>query len=95
MRQLMIFTFVCLLATSAAAEETLRCGSKIVTIGMTTADVLKYCGSPSTKKTEEIDIFNGDQLVGKTQLRRWTYARGWAGKAKILEFDQDKLVKIH
>ncbi|MCW8845654.1 MAG: DUF2845 domain-containing protein [Gammaproteobacteria bacterium] len=77
-----------------AADETLRCGSKLVTIGMSAEEVLKYCGEPTSREVEEHDIRSGNRVVGKTQLNRWFYSRGSAGAPKVLEFDQDKLITI-
>lgn len=94
MRRLILISAVCLLAVNAGAEETLRCGSKIVTVGMTSAEVLKYCGKPTSTEVEEHDVRSGGRVVGKTQLNRWIYERGTTGKPKILEFDQDKLISI-
>ncbi len=77
-----------------AVGDTMRCGSKIVSVGMTAAEVLKYCGEPTSKEVEEHDIRSGNRVIGKTQLNRWTYNRGTVGKPKVLEFDQDKLISI-
>ena len=72
----------------------MRCGSKIVTVGMAAAEVLKYCGEPTSREVEEHDIRSGNRVIGTTQLNRWTYSRGSSGKPKVLEFDQDKLISI-
>jgi hypothetical protein len=84
----------CLFAAEVAAEETVRCGSKIVRVGMTSAEVLKYCGEPSSREVEEHDVRSGGRAVGTTQLHIWTYKRGTVGNPKVLEFDQDKLISI-
>ena len=80
--------------TGMTAGDTIRCGSKIIKIGMTTADVLKYCGQPSRKEVEEHDVHSGNRVTGKTQLNRWIYDRGFTGKPVAFEFDQDKLLYI-
>lgn len=77
-----------------AANDTIRCGNKIVRTGMTTADILKYCGKPSNKEVEEHDVRSGNRVIGTTQLNRWTYNRGFGGKPVVFEFDQDKLLFI-
>ncbi len=77
-----------------AAGDTMRCGSKIVSVGMTAAEVLKYCGEPTSKEVEHHDVRSGNRVIGTTQLNRWTYSRGSSGKPKVLEFDQDKLISI-
>ena len=95
MKRLWLFIpFVSLLAMDIAVADTMRCGSKIISVGMTAAEVLKYCGEPTTREVEEHDVRSGNRVVGTTQLNRWTYDRGSAGKPKVLEFDQDKLLSI-
>ena len=89
-----VFLLVFLSGIEIAVADTMRCGSKIVTVGMTAADVLKYCGQPTSKEVEEHDIRSGNRVIGTTQLNRWTYSRGSVGKPKVLEFDQDKLISI-
>ena len=88
----------CLLALCAGAGltagDTHRCGSKIIKIGMTTADVLKYCGPPTKKEVEEHAVHSGNRVTGTTQLNRWIYDRGSTGKPVAFEFDQDKLLYI-
>ncbi len=93
-RLLIVLLLIFFSGIESAAADTLRCGSKIVTVGMTAAEVLKYCGEPTSKEVEEHDIRSGDRVIGKTQLHRWTYNRGTVGKPKVLEFDQDKLISI-
>lgn len=94
-RLLFILPLICFFATEISADESLRCGSKIVTIGMSIAEVLKFCGEPTSKEVEEHDVLSGGRVVGKTQLIRWTYERGYTGKPKVLEFDQDMLLTIN
>jgi hypothetical protein len=85
---------VFLFAPGVPADDTIRCGSKLVTIGMSAAEVLKYCGEPSSRELLEQDIRSGNRVVGKTQIKRWIYSRGSAGEPRVLEFDQDKLTAI-
>jgi hypothetical protein len=89
-----LILLACLFAAKVAAEDTVRCGSKIVRVGMTSAEVLKYCGKPSSKEVEEHDVLSAGRVVGTTQLHIWTYNRGTVGSPKVLEFDQDKLISI-
>ena len=85
---------VFLAASTSVAAETLRCGSKIVTTGMTMADVEKFCGKPSVSEVEEHDVRAGNRVLGTTQLHIWTYDRASGQKAAVLEFDQDRLLSI-
>ena len=81
-------------AVAYAAQDTLRCGSKIVKTGMTMQEVLKYCGAPTTKEVEEHAVRSGGQVTGTTQLHIWTYNRGSAQAPAVLQFDVDKLMSI-
>ena len=80
--------------TSAIADDTLRCGSKIVHTGMTMAEVKKYCGNPSSTSIEVQDVRSGPRVVGKTEIHTWTYNRSSGQRTALLEFDQDKLMVI-
>lgn len=93
-RTWILIALICLCSLHALADDTVRCGNKIVSIGMTAAEVLKYCGEPTSREVEEQDVRSGGRVVGKTQLNRWTYDRGFVGKSKVLEFDQDRLIAI-
>jgi hypothetical protein len=50
----------------AHAEETLRCGSKIVRVGMTSDEVRKYCGAPTNTEVEDHDVRAGTGLHATT-----------------------------
>ena len=82
-----------LIGTNATAE-TLRCGSKIVDIGMSMDEVRKYCGKPSSIAIEEHDVRSGNRVVGKTELHIWRYRRSSGQNTAVLEFDRDKLMSI-
>jgi hypothetical protein len=89
-----IFTAVLFVTLSAAADDTLRCGSKIVRTGMTMAEVKKYCGNPSSTSIEEQDVRAGPRVVGKTEIHTWRYNRASGQRTAVLEFDQQKLMSI-
>lgn len=80
--------------TGAFAEDTLRCGNKIVRTGMTMAEVQKYCGKPSSTSVEEQDVRAGPRVVGKTEVHTWTYRRASGQRTAVLQFDQDELKSI-
>ena len=77
-----------------SAEDTLRCGSKIVQTGMTMEEVKKYCGNPSSTSIEEQDVHAGPRVVGTTQIHTWRYNRASGQRTALLEFDQEKLMSI-
>lgn len=87
-------TATLLFTASASADDTLRCGSKIVQTGMTMAEVKKYCGNPSATAIEEQDVRAGPRVVGKTQIHTWRYNRASGQRTAVLEFDQQKLMSI-
>jgi len=93
MRTLFMATLL-FFAASALAEDTLRCGSKIVRTGMTMAEVKKYCGNPSSTSIEEQDVRAGPRVVGKTEIHTWRYRRSATQRTALLEFDQEKLMSI-
>jgi len=77
---------------TAAADDGFRCGSKIVVTGMTQAEVLDYCGAPTSQSEDVAPVRSANQVVGTTTSYRWTYASFSA--TRVLVFDQDKLVAI-
>jgi hypothetical protein len=89
----LVLAFGCILATGAAvADDDFRCGSKIITTGMTQSDVLRYCGEPASKDVEDVDVRSGKQVVGRTSVWRWTYQS--SGRTRVLVFDQETLKSI-
>jgi len=92
MRTSIVTCIVLSLCAGSAAADTMRCGSKVISVGMSMTEVLSYCGEPSSKEVEEHDVRSGNRVVGTTQLHRWTYSS--YSKVRILEFDQDKLLSI-
>lgn len=77
---------------SAAADEVFRCGGKLIQAGLTKAEVLQLCGAPTSKSVEVQDVRSGNQVVGKTEVQRWTYESYSA--TRVLVFDQDTLRSI-
>jgi hypothetical protein len=75
------------------AQSVMRCGGRIIDVGMTIAEVQRYCGEPASKKVEEQDVRSGNRVVGKTRLSIWTYRQA-GSLPRVLEFDQDKLIAI-
>jgi hypothetical protein len=88
--------FVLLLCSAVAgvavADDSFRCGGKIITTGMTQSVVLQYCGAPTSKTEERVPVRSGNRVVGETPVYRWTYQSYSA--TRVLVFDQDKLTSI-
>ena len=76
----------------AVADDTFRCGNRLVEPGMTGPEVLAMCGEPTSKTVEVQDVRSGNQVVGKTEVQRWTYAS--YSTTRVLVFDQDTLKAI-
>lgn len=85
---------IALLWATTSSADTLRCGSKIVKIGMTMTEVKKYCGNPSSTSIEEQAVHAGPRVVGTTQIHTWRYNRSTGQKTAVLEFDLEKLKSI-
>ena len=77
---------------SPRAEDSFRCGSRIIEVGMTQADVLESCGEPASRTVESQDVRSGNRVTGTTQLHRWTYESYSA--SRVLLFDQERLISI-
>lgn len=80
------------LAVPALADDSFVCGSRIVELGATQAEVLAQCGAPTSKDVQEEDVRSGNRKVGVTLKSRWTYAS--YSSTRVLVFDGDKLVGI-
>ena len=76
----------------ALAADTTRCGSKVVSLGMTQAEILEHCGTPTAREVEEQPVRAGTIVTGTTTLERWTYESYSA--TRVFVFDQDRLVSI-
>ena len=78
--------------TLTVADDNIRCGSKLVTTGMSQTEVLQYCGPPLSKVEEMVPVRSGNQVVGETTTYRWTYES--YGATRVLVFDRDVLKSI-
>ena len=76
----------------AAADDTFRCGNRLIEPGMTRAEVLKLCGETTSKTVDVQDVRSGTRVVGKTEVQRWTYKAYSA--TRVLVFDQGTLKAI-
>lgn len=57
----------------SVADDTFRCGNRLIEPGMTRAEVLALCGEPTSKSVEVQDVRSGNQVVGKTEVRCYVY----------------------
>jgi len=90
---LLLAVTVCLVtAAPALADDSFRCGSRLIVTGMTQAEVLQLCGPPESTSEESLPVRSGNQVVGETRTYRWTYES--YGATRVLLFDQDVLKSI-
>jgi len=94
--RLLTLLFVLLLAAAGAADarnESLRCGSKLVSPGMSLEEVRRYCGQPADASSEERPVRSGNRVLGSYQADIWQYTRGVNSPA-VLEFHDGVLKSI-
>lgn len=84
--------FVTVPMSMAVADASFRCGTRLVTPGMTQAEVSALCGEPTSKSVETQDVRSGARVVGRTEVQRWTYES--YSTTRVLVFDQDTLKAI-
>jgi hypothetical protein len=94
-----LLSFALAAAPCASADDALRCGSAIVTIGMIATQVAARCGEPSSKSTEETPVTTRSRRgTVKTatggRIERWTYDRGYGQLPALLTFEHGKLKSI-
>ena len=86
-------------ASIADADDVIRCRGRIVGEGMTSSEVVALCGEPQSKEIEQIPIrarrANGSsQVIGVTEVERWTYDRGTGQLPALLTFEQGQLKRL-
>ena len=77
---------------AVAQDDSFRCGSIVVAVGMSQDDVLQNCGDPASKTVEQVAVREGVQYAGTAPIEHWTYVSG--AVTRVLTFDQGKLVSI-
>ena len=101
MPRLLPLTLLALLTAGAAlaADDTFRCGGKIITSGMAMVDVLAKCGEPTLRSVEEVPQqvrrANGTTYTaGTITVETWTYDRGSSSFPAVLRFEGGKVTSI-
>jgi hypothetical protein len=77
----------------ALADDTFRCGNRLIEPGITRAEVLKLCGEPTSKAVEVQDVRSGTRVVGSTEVQRWTYASYSTTRALVFDLDTLKVIE--
>lgn len=84
---------------AAHADDSMRCGSSLITVGMVGAQVTAKCGQPKDKDVTDVPQrvrrSNGSSaVVGTLHVERWTYDRGYGQFPALLTFEDGKLKSI-
>lgn len=97
---LVLLVLLAALAASgpAGASDTLRCGSRLVSVGDTKAEVLIKCGEPAWKDDwTDVAITGLDSAIEQrisTVRERWVYNFGPSAFLEFLSFDNGRLTAI-
>lgn len=94
-----LFSVAFTMASPATADDSLRCGTTLVTIGMVIDQVRAKCGEPQSRATEDVPVrararTGAVNTVGTTRIERWTYDRGYGQLPALLTFEHSKLKSI-
>lgn len=80
---------------AGAADDVMRCGTALVSVGMVAPQVVAKCGEPASKDVEDVPIRGrGGVKVGFTRVERWTYDFGYGQFKRLLTFEDGKLKSI-
>ncbi|WP_332768190.1 DUF2845 domain-containing protein [Pseudomonas koreensis] len=79
-------------ASHAAASDTLRCGSQLISLGDRTSEVLQKCGEPVSR-----DVLGYKRSANRReefQVEEWTYGPS-NGMYQYLRFEGNRLRQIN
>jgi len=78
---------------AVADDGPFYCGSKIIDVGMSQSEVLKYCGPPASRSTDEQEVRGpNNRVLGVNHVHHWKYESYSA--TRMLVFVEDKLQSI-
>ncbi|NGY06037.1 DUF2845 domain-containing protein [Solimonas terrae] len=96
MKPLSILLALCvlllLLPLPSRAADSMRCGSRIASVGMTAAELLAVCGDPSYRDVWAQPGGYGGGYLGNVE--EWTYNFGSSQLLRVLRFRQGRLLSI-
>ncbi len=91
LKKLLYLGLITLLPTIASADDTWRCGQKLVSLGDRSFEVQQKCGAPALRDTVGYTTdYNGNQQL---QIEEWVYGPP-NGAYYILTFTGSKLTAI-
>ena len=100
MRVRLTMMLLILLPSVALAEDSLRCGSWVVTLPVSMAELLQKCGEPAARVTTSEDVRRagrvgvGSHAIGTTTVEKWTYRPDPGSLPMVVTLDDGKVVRI-
>jgi hypothetical protein len=96
---LLAITALALVSVAGYADETMRCGNALITVGMVGSQVVAKCGQPKDKNVSEAvqRARRGSRspaVAGTSRVEHWTYDRGYGKFPALLTFESGKLKSI-
>ncbi len=88
----MLLLFALLPAVPAQALDSMRCGSRLTSVGTTAAEVLAACGEPAYRDVWPQPYGAAAGYLG--QVEQWTYNFGSSQLLRVLRFRQGRLQRI-
>ncbi len=96
-----LFTAALLLAAFSldASAETFRCGARIVSADVSTAELVQHCGAPVARASSVEDVRARNRygllvVVGQTTTEKWTYEHGARSSAMVVTIVDGKIKNI-
>ena len=80
-------------STSARADDGLRCGEWLVTVGAGKPEVAAKCGAPTHVETKQ-HVSRTRYGTRRCVVELWTYDRGPSEFVRTLAFENDLLVDV-
>lgn len=91
-----------LAADGASAEDSMRCGSALVTTGDTDTEVLLRCGEPLVRDVVGVkavsvkrrNVLRQTEVTTEEKVEKWTYRPGGGKFMRVLTFQGGVLVSV-
>lgn len=95
----LLAALLAIFGSSAQADETFRCGQRIVSSDLTVEDLVARCGAPDSKesRTEDVMVRNQYGVMvkdGETVTETWTYDRGTRAAPMVVTIVDGKIRSI-
>ena len=82
-------------AAPARADDSVRCGEWVVSLGASEGEVWHKCGAPTETYTDTEYVTGSDGIAVAYTIDRWIYNRGPYEFMRTLSFRGGSLVCVH